>query len=394
MNPLDAPLEIAECRLHEVAVPLVEPFRISGGTLRARRSLVVELTDGSGAGGYGESAPFEQPFYSEETLDSCRSCLARELLPRLAGRTFASLGEAVEALERGVRGNRMARAGVETALWDLVGARSGVPLRSLLGGLLERLGVPAAWRESRSFVDSGAALGIPDDGRVETLAAQARAAVAAGHGRVKLKVMPGWDVAPVRAVREALRGIARDVPLWVDANGAYEAERDLAALQALDREGLVMIEQPLAPDDVLGAIRLSQALRTPVCLDESLTGDRAAALFVEADGPKVWNLKVQRVGGLWECARIYARAARSGVRLWAGSMPETGVGMHAVLSLASFAGFVYASDAAPSARWYAKGADLVEWRMDGSGMMPVSDAPGLATLGVGERLGRLGRVVA
>jgi hypothetical protein len=125
MEPLDRPLEIAGCRLLEVAVPLVEPFRISGGTLRARRSLIVELTGASGAVGYGESAPFEEPFYSEETLQSCTACIGAHLFPRLAGRRFDSLEAAIGALERGVRGNRMARAGVETALWDLLSAETG-----------------------------------------------------------------------------------------------------------------------------------------------------------------------------------------------------------------------------------------------------------------------------
>ena len=387
---LDAPLGIAGARLYEVAVPLVEPFRISGGTLRKRRSLIVELVGASGAVGYGESAPFEAPFYSEETLHSCTGCIAAHLLPRLAGRSFASLEAAVGELERGVRGNRMARAGVETALWDLVSAERGVPLRHLVAALLERLGVPAEFRAPAASVESGAALGIPADQRVETLAARARDAVRRGHRRVKIKVMPGWDVEPVRAVREA---VGDGVPVWADANGAYSGERDAAPLAALDRAGLAMIEQPLAPDDVVGTIRLSQELTTPICLDESLSDDCAARLFLESDGPVLWNLKVQRVGGLWESAKIYRRAVEAGVALWAGSMPETGVGLHAVLSLAAFPGFLYPSDAAPSASWYSAGADLVEWTMDGEARIAVSDAAGLARLGVRDRLAAIGRVV-
>jgi len=387
---LDTPLEITGCRLWVVAVPLVEPFRISGGTLQARRSLIVELTGASGAVGYGESAPFEAPFYSGETLQSCTGCIVSHLFPRLAGRTFDSLEAAVTALERGVRGNRMARAGVETALWDLVSARSGVPLRLLLAAQLERLGVAEESRIPSTRVESGAALGIPPDGRIETLADRARDAVRRGHRRVKLKVMPGWDVEPARAVREAVGG---DVPLWADANGAYELERDRAALEALDGERLAMIEQPLPPDDVVGTIQLSRELRTPICLDESLTDDGAARLFLACDGPVLWNLKVQRVGGLWECTRIYRRAMEAGVALWAGSMPETGVGLHAVLSLAAFPGFLYPSDAAPSASWYEPGADLVEWTMDAEAKMPVSDAAGLGELGVRDKLAGIGRVV-
>jgi O-succinylbenzoate synthase len=393
MGPLDTPVEISGCRLYVVAVPLRRPFRISGGTLRTRRSLIVELTDRTGAVGYGESAPFEAPFYSEETLVSAEACIVRHLFPGIAGRSFASLEMAARALEQGVRGNRMARAGVETALWDLVCAKAGVPLRVLLAAAMERLGVPAPMRESRGYAESGVALGIPEDGGVERLAADAVAAIRAGYRRVKLKVMPGWDVAPVRAVRAAARGAGREVQLWVDANGAYARESDMDALRELDREHLVMIEQPLPPEDVAGTLQIARELETPVCLDESLTDDRAAQLFVEHRGPRIWNVKVQRVGGLWESLRIYRRAVEAGVRLWAGSMPETGVGLHAVLCLASFAGFVYPSDAEPSERWYAPGADLVEWRMDGEGKIGVKDVAGLAKLGLRDTLERVGKVV-
>jgi o-succinylbenzoate synthase len=394
MEPLDTPLEIARCRLHEVAVPLVAPFRLSGGTLRTRKSLIVELADASGAVGFGESAPFEDPFYSEETLWSAQGCIVQHLFPRLAGRTFAGLEPAVTALASGVRGNRMARAGVETALWDLVCAKANVPLRRLIGLAMQRLGVPEAQRASRSFVESGAALGIPDDGRPATLAAQARAALDQGYQRIKIKVMPGWDVEPVRAVREAARAGGDRVRIWADANGGYEREAHLDALRVLDREQLVMLEQPLEPDDLAGTFALAKELTTPICLDESLTGERAAQHVLACDGPRVWNLKVQRVGGLMESVRIYRRAVEGGVRLWAGSMPETGVGMHAVLCLASFAGFVYPSDAAPSTRWYPPGADLIEWSMDERGRMRESEVPGLSTFRLAERLAEVGKVVA
>ena len=392
MAPLDTPIEVATCRLWAVAVPLTEPFRISGGTLRVRHSLIVEVTDASGATGYGESAPFEEPFYSEETLASATDCIFRHLFPRLAGQAFPGLEAAVRALGRGVRGNRMARAGVETALWDLVCAKAGVSLRALIGAVMLREGVQEEHAVSGPQVDVGAALGIPEDRRPETLADQACLAIRLGYKRVKIKVAPGWDVAAVQAVRRAAHDMGHKVRVWADANGAYSRELDFESLQALDREQLVMIEQPLPPEDVLGMIRLSHALVTPVCLDESLSDDRAAQLFLEMDGPRVWNVKVQRVGGLWESVKIYRRALEGNVRLWAGSMPETGIGLHAVLCLASFNGFVYPSDAEPSARWYAPGTDLVEWRMD-DGRIAVSDAPGLVTMGVREKLEKVGRVV-
>jgi len=393
MVPLDTPLEIAACRAFEVAVPLLEPFRISGGAMPVRRSLIVEVTDASGAVGYGESAPFEQPFYSEETLSSATACIVQHLLPRIAGQTFPGLEAAVGALGRGLRGNRMARAGVETALWDLVCAKTGVSLRTLIGAAMRRVGVLEENATSVPTVDVGAALGIPEDRKPDTLADRSRLAIHQGYKRIKIKVAPGWDVAAVQAVRRAAHEMGQAVRVWADANGAYSHDLDFESLQALDREQLVMLEQPLSPDDVLGMIRLSKELTTPICLDESLTDDRAGQLFLEYDGPKVWNIKVQRVGGLWESVKLYRRALDAEVRLWAGSMPETGLGLHAVLCLASFKGFVYPSDAEPSARWYAPGTDLVEWRMDG-GKIGVSDEPGLAAMGVKAKLEKVGRVVA
>lgn len=393
MAPLDTPLEIASIRLFEVAIPLSEPFRISGGTMRTRRSLIVELADTSGALGYGESAPFERPFYSEETLYSAKACLIQHLFPRLKDQTFGSLEVAVHSLKKGIRGNHFAIAGVETALFDLVCAKAGVPLRTLLGAVMQRLGVPDPARASRSFVESGAALGIPEDGAVATLADQAFLALEAGYKRVKLKVQPGFDVEAVRAVREMAREQGRKIRLWADANGAYSREKDMAALQALDKEGLVLLEQPLAPEDVLGTIKLAHEIVTPVCLDESLADDRAAQLFLESDGPKVWNLKVQRVGGLWESCRIYKRAVEAGVKLWGGTMPETGVGAHAIICLGAFPGFTYPTDVAPSTRWFQAGTDLIEVHMDGQGRVSVSDAPGLMRFKLKEKLEKVGRVV-
>ncbi|MDP3773872.1 MAG: enolase C-terminal domain-like protein [Gemmatimonadales bacterium] len=393
MDPLDTPLEITGARLFEVAIPLTEPFRISGGAMSTRRSLIVELTDASGAVGYGESAPFERPFYSGETLYSAKACHIQHLFPKIKGQTFGSLDVAVHSLEKGIRDNRMARAGIETAMWDLVCAKTGVSLRTLLAACMQRLGVPDAMRASRPYVESGAALGIPEDDDLEDLGEQAQLALEAGYKRIKVKVEPGFDVAPVKAVHDAAHKIGRKVRIWADANGSYSREKDMEALQALDREGLVLLEQPLSPDDVLGTIKLAHEIVTPVCVDESLVDDRAAQLMLESDGPKVWNLKIQRVGGLWEGVKIYQRAVEGGVKLWGGTMPETGVGAHAILCLGAFAGFVYPTDVAPSKRWYEPGADLIEMHMDGQGRISVSDTPGLHRFKIKEKLEKVGRVV-
>ncbi len=352
---------IERVELLELTLPLVEPFIISGGVMRERRSLLVVLHDGEGGIGYGEAPPFELPFYSEETLGGARHLLERALIPRVSGREFADI-DAVDAVLRvGVRGNPFARAAIETAAWDLLADRRGVGIADLLA---ERLNEVAADR-----VPCGVALGIPEDRRAETLERWVGAAVETGYRRVKIKVMPGWDVAPVAAARAGLSG--RNLPLTVDANGAYEWPDDERALRALDDAGLLYIEQPLPPDELVGHVQLGAALRTAVCLDETLRDARAARQVVELGGPLVWNIKVHRVGGLTEVCRIYELARRAGAMLWAGTMPESGIGSQVALAAASLPLFGYPSDLEPSSRWFGPGADVVPLDMDAAGLMAV-----------------------
>jgi L-alanine-DL-glutamate epimerase and related enzymes of enolase superfamily len=230
--------------------------------------------------------------------------------------------------------------------------------------LAERLGEPRG-----ETVPCGVALGIPADRKLETLTAWVESAVERGYRRVKIKVMPGWDADAVDAAR---RGLGRSgLPLTVDANGAYEWPRDEAALRRLDDAGLLYIEQPLPPDELVGHAELAARLRTPVCLDETLRDARAARQIESLAGPSVWNIKVHRVGGLSEACRIHAVARRFGATLWAGTMPESGIGSQAALAAASLPGFTYPSDLEPSARWFGAGSDVIELTMDGAGAMAV-----------------------
>jgi len=354
---------IARAELFELTLPLVEPFVISGGTIAERRSLIVAFHDDAGHVGYGECPPFQLPFYSEETLAGARDLIERVLLPRVTGREFdAPLPEAVDAaLHEGVRGNWFARAGVETAAWDLEAHARGTGLAALLG---ERLGVRPA-----GAVDCGVALGIPPDRRPDILTQWVYEAVQRGYRRVKIKVAPGWDAAAVAAARAGIAGAT--LPLTVDANGAYEWPRDEAALRALDDAGLLYIEQPLHPDELVGHARLAATLRTPICLDETLRDARAARQIMALTGPKVWNIKVHRVGGLTEVCRIYRLAAEYGAKLWAGTMPESGIGSQAALAAASLPLFVYPSDLEPSSRWFGRNGDVIKLTMGADGRMVV-----------------------
>src|SRR2546428_4110160 len=300
--------------LFDLPLPLVEPFVISGGAMTERRSLIVALHDDAGHVGYGECPPFYLPFYSEETLAGARDLIERVLLPRVVGREFQvppPVPEAVDAaVSEGVRGNWFARAGVETAAWDLEAHARSTGLAALLG---ERVGAKPA-----AAVDCGVALGIPPDRRPDVLTRWVYEAVQRGYRRVKIKVAPGWDAAAVAAARTGMAGAT--LPLTVDANRAYDWPRDEAALRALDDAGLLYIEQALHPDELVVHPRLAAELRTPVCLDATLRDARAARQIIVLNGPRVWNIKVHGVGGLTEACRIYRMAAEYGATLWAGTM--------------------------------------------------------------------------
>jgi O-succinylbenzoate synthase len=354
-------MRIARADLYELTLPLVEPFVISGGAIAERRSLIVLLHDDTGHVGYGESPPFHLPFYSEETLVGARDLIERVLLPRVVGRD-CDLPEGVDGLlKEGIRGNWFARAGVETAAWDLAAHVRGTGLAALLG---ERLGLTPA-----GAVECGVALGIPPERKADALTRWVYEAVQRGYRRVKIKVAPGWDAAAVSAARAGLAG--SDLPLTVDANGAYEWPRDEAALRGLDEAGLLYIEQPLAPDELVGHVRLGETLRTPVCLDETLRDACAARQIMALGGPKIWNIKVHRVGGLSEVCRIYRLAEEYGAELWAGTMPESGIGSQAALAVAALPRCVYPSDLEPSSRWYGRNADVIKLAMGKDGRMTV-----------------------
>jgi len=354
-------MRIERVELYELVLPLVEPFIISGGAITERRSIVVALHAAAGHTGFGESPPFPLPYYSEETLASARDLIQQVLVPRVEGREFASPEDLDAALRANVRGNPFARAGVETAAWDLEAESRGTGLAQLVGA---RLGV-----EPAGSVACGVALGIPEDRKPETLTRWVYEALERGYRRVKIKVAPGWDAVAVRAARVGMAGSA--LPLTVDANGAYAWPEHEAELRALDDAGLLYIEQPLEPDDLVGHARLGRALRTPICLDETLKSAGHARQVVALEGPKVWNIKVHRVGGLAEVCRIYRVAEAFGAELWAGTMPESGIGSQAALAVAALPLFVFPSDLEPSARWFGRNADVIKLTMGKDGRMAV-----------------------
>jgi len=352
-------LRIESITLREVGLQLKEPFKISSGTQSHRRILIVELRDSDGVVGWGEVAAGEFPNYGPETVDTCWQAIVSWVAPRVLGRDFAGPEEIQPALDLNFRGHNMAKAGVEMAAWELTARREGVSLSKKLQGTRERIRV-------------GISLGIQDS--PEALVERARAALERGYRKVKIKIQPGADVDYIRAVREAL---GPDAPLMADANNAYTLD-DLDRLVALDDLGLMMIEQPLAWDDLLRHVELQKRLKTPICLDESITGPERAADMIALGSGRIVNIKPGRVGGFRQSVAIHDLCADHGIPVWCGGMLESGVGRAHNVALASLPNFKLPGDLSPSERYWEKDIVTPEWTMDSEGWMKVPvDLPGM-----------------
>ncbi|HEX2165663.1 MAG TPA: o-succinylbenzoate synthase [Longimicrobiales bacterium] len=350
-------MHIAEIELREIRLPLREPFRISSGEVSERRILLVRTTDRDGVSVWSECVAGEQPNYSPETIDTARLALREWFAPRLLAEAIAGAEVADALLASGVRGHRMARAALEMAVWTLEAQHAGMPLAHRLGG-------------TRAAVEVGISIGIQHS--PAELVDRARDAMAAGYRKIKLKVAPGADVEYVAAVREALGDSA---PLMVDANNAYSLD-DAATLARLDAFGLIMIEQPLDHEDIVRHAELQRALRTPICLDESITSiDRAQDMITLGSG-RIVNIKPGRVGGFAQSIAIHDLCASHDVPVWCGGMLESGIGRACNVALASLPNFRIAGDLSPSARYWSRDIVKPEWTMT-DGMIKVPEAPGL-----------------
>lgn len=341
--------------MREIVIPLKEPWVTAFGTLTARPVILLEARQGDLAG-LGEACPLPHPYYTEETTQTAWHILEEFLIPLALSRAWSG-PEEFAAAARVVRRNGMAKAGLEGALWDLAAKRKGLPLHRLLGSV--RLEVPA-----------GIAVGFAPS--IDALVRHVGDALAAGYRRVKIKVKPGWDVEPVRALREAFGPF----DLMIDANSAYTRE-DAARLEALDAFGLLMIEQPLDPDDLIGHAALQARLQTKICLDESLTSSLVVEQAIRLGSCRAVCLKVGRVGGLSEALAIHERCAREGVDLWCGGMLESGVGRAHNLALASLPGFTVPGDLSPSDRYWERDVVDPPLSMGAGGTLPLSGAPGI-----------------
>ncbi|TCO60769.1 o-succinylbenzoate synthase [Actinocrispum wychmicini] len=346
-------MKLTGVELRWIRMPLVAPFRTSFGTQEAREVLLLRaVTDEEE--GWGECVAMSDPVYSPEYLEGCADVLRRFFVPTLTALDRLDATTVAPALRR-FHGHPMAKGALEMAVLDAELRARGVPLARELGA--EHEDVPC-----------GVSVGIMDS--IDALLDAVDGYLAAGYVRIKLKIEPGWDVEPVRAVRERFG----DVLLQVDANTAYTLG-DARHLARLDPFDLLLIEQPLPEDDLLGHVELAKVLATPVCLDESITSARSAAAAITLGACQIVNIKPGRVGGYLEARRVHDVCAAHGVPAWCGGMLETGLGRAANVALAALPGCTLPGDTSASDRYYS--TDITEPFVLQDGRLPVPTGPGL-----------------
>jgi o-succinylbenzoate synthase len=359
-------VKVEMVELRRIAMPLVRPFRTSFGTQTARDILLVRVVTDVGEG-WGECVALADPVYSSEYVAGAQEVLRQYLVPQVVAAPLASARQMATRVSA-VIGHRMAKAALETALLDAELRAASLSLATYLGGVRDR-------------VDCGVSVGIAPS--VPELVEEVRGYVEEGYRRIKLKVEPGWDLEPMAAVRAEF---GDDLLLQVDANTAYTTS-DLRHLARFDSFGLLLIEQPFAEEDIEAHVRLSRAIETPVCLDESVVSAASAADAIRRGACSVVNVKAGRVGGYLEAARVHDVCAALGVPVWCGGMLETGLGRAANVALASLPGFTLPGDTSASSRFYRE--DITEPFVLEDGRLPVPQGPGIGGLPRREVLDRV-----
>ncbi len=350
-------MKLTHVELRRVALPLVSPFRTSHGIETARHALLVRVL-GPHTEGWGECVAELEPRYTSEYVDGAQDVIRRFLVPLLATESGTHDVWAADVATRlsPVSGHRMAKAAIEAAVLDAECRLTGQRLADRFGAARDR--VPA-----------GVAVGLQDS--IQRLLDVVAGYVDEGYLRVKLKIEPGHDIEPVRAVRERF---GPDLMLQVDANQAYTLA-DAARLAALDPFDVALIEQPLAEDDLRGHAELACLIRTPVCLDESIVSVRSAAEAIALGACSVVNIKPGRVGGYLEAVRIHDLCVTAGIPVWCGGMLETGIGRAGNVALAAMPGFTLPGDLSASSRYFHR--DVTEAFVLEDGHLRVPTGPGI-----------------
>lgn len=348
-------IRIERIVMRHMVMPLLAPFTTSFGTMNDKQFILIEATDESGLSGWSESVAFPEPSYNEETIRTNWHVMESFLIPQLLNARIDHPRE-VRQLFHAVRGNCMAKAALEGALWDLYAQKRGISLAQAIGGIKQKIEV-------------GFSIGIKAS--VEQLLDTIDRNVAQGYKRIKIKIKPGWDVDVLARVRERFP----DIALMADANSSYTL-RDADHLRQLDAFRLTMIEQPLAYNDIVDHSRLQKLLRTPICLDESIHSAEDARKAIELQSCRIINIKIGRVGGIEEAIRLHDLCEQRGIPVWCGGMLESGIGRAHNIAISSLPNFTLPGDTAASANYWAE--DIIEPEVVVvDGYIHLSDRPGI-----------------
>ncbi|WP_442853693.1 o-succinylbenzoate synthase [Bacillus sp. CHD6a] len=347
-------MKIEKVDLFLTSMKLVQPFRTHQETVTDRESILIKITDGSGNAGWGEVVAFSSPWYTEETIETAWHMLTEFFIPTILHHEWKSPRGVNEALLHWKR-NQMAKAGVEMAIWDLFAKQAGVSLSEYIGGV-------------RKEVKAGVVVSLDTPERMLSTISQR---IKEGYERMKVKVDPANDYEILRMIRDAFP----DLALLVDANSAYSL-RDAERLKKLDSLNLLMIEQPLAADDIVEHAELQKVISTPVCLDESIVSLQDAKNAIRLGSCKVMSIKIGRVGGLANAIDIHNLCAAQGIPVWCGGMLETGISRAFHIALASLPNFTIPGDLSSSSRYWDKDVITPEVVVK-DGRLPVPDGPGI-----------------
>lgn len=348
-------MKIDRVILRQIRMPLVHFFETSFGRTTERDMILVEVVS-DGASGWGEVTAGENPFYNEEWTESAWLILRDYAVPRVLGKSFASAND-VAPLTEHIRGHRMARGGLEVAVWDLEARLNGRPLWKQIGG------------GARREIPCGVSIGIQDS--VPQLLEKIERELQAGYQRIKMKIKPGWDVDVVRQVRERFPSIK----LQADANSAYTLQ-DAKHLQQLDDFYLMMIEQPLAHDDIIDHAELQAKLQTPICLDECIRSAHHAEQAIRLHACGIINIKLGRVGGFREARCVHDAAQAAGIPVWCGGMLEAGIGRAHNIALSTLPNFTLPGDVSASKRYWKRDVITPAVETTPRGTIEIRDEPG------------------
>ncbi|MDG0812718.1 o-succinylbenzoate synthase [Cohnella rhizosphaerae] len=341
--------------LRHVSMDLIHPFKTSFGTMRNKPFILVEAVDRDGISGWAESVAFPEPSYNEETLKTNWHLMEQFLIPLLQQSAIGHPNE-ISARWRHIRGNYMAKSALESACWDLYSKLNGLTLTEAIGG-------------NKRELDVGVSIGI--QASLTELLEKIESNLAKGYKRIKIKIMPGWDIDIVEAVRLRFPQIA----LMVDANSAYSLG-DIDRLKKLDEYGLTMIEQPFAYNDMVDHSVLQKQIATPVCLDESIHSSEDARKAIELGSCRIINIKIGRVGGIAESIRLHDVCHKAGIPVWCGGMLESGIGRAHNIAISTLPNFMFPGDTAASSNYWSE--DIIEPEVTiQDGVIRVPERPGI-----------------